>query len=335
MPQKSQSDFQNNSVETTAANLMALNWDLPRFSVTEDHEFEFCSYAKDLERRDSCSLSEAENAYEWSRWIRSQAMFRHLEQFRNLMELCSDFVDALTKTGKQSILGTRAGLQRATLHERASRTIEFKPEAVPDLPPLGCSEYETVVGGSHVFGARILWWCAAALAPRKFGYASGFSRTVWTQPFWFVDNFESRRRELRVNRRPIELLQEAAMYVFKNMDSSECVEFEDPSPSNGVEPGGAFNWEGKKVQLQPRQARLVAELLKVKKRRLSLSRATERVWDGKQLHDDSYHSTCSKLNKLLLDQGIQIEVGFHKAEIRSQDAYFTLQVTGNHLNSPS
>ena len=335
MPQKSQSEFQSNSVETATANLMALNWDLPRFSVTEDYEFEFCSYAKDLERRDSCSLSEAENAYEWSRWIRSQAMFRHLEQFRYLMELCSDFVNALTKTGKQSILGTRAGLPQASLHERASPRIEFKPVAVPDLPPLSCSEYETVVGGAHVLGARILWWCAAALEPKRFGYTPGFSRTVWTQPFWFVDNFESGMRELQVNRRPIELLQQAAMYVLRNMDSFECVETEHPTPPNGVEPGGVFYWDGKKVQLQPLQARLVSELLKVQKRRLPLSLATENVWNGRQLLDDSYHSTCSKLNTLLLAKGIQINIGFHKAAIRSQDAYFTLQVTGNPVKSPS
>lgn len=156
MPPKSQRVIKNYSLETAAGNLKNFTWVLPPLVVTEVLENEYFDYLKDLRiKLGSDELSEAEETYFWTRWLRNQAMLRCLDQFDQLIELCGIFVDEITKIGKQSILGIRAGLEKAPIHQRPSRKVEFKPQPLPIEPPLNLPDYEVLLGGSHVCQQRL------------------------------------------------------------------------------------------------------------------------------------------------------------------------------------
>ncbi len=313
MPSKSNQNAKNYSLETAAGNLKNFTFFLQPFVVTDDLENEYFDYLKDLRTKlDTQEISETEEAYYWSRWLRNQAMLRHLDQFDRLIELCGTFVDEITKIGKQSILAIRGGLTKAPVHQRPSRKVEFKRELLPDRPPLSVSEYETLLGGPHVFGARLLWWCAAAKNPNKFGYPDGFSLQMWMQPFWFIEDF-GKKRKLKLNQRPMILLQEAVKYCLENQESSEL----ELPREDGPGPGGSFYWKGRQISLQLQQVKLVTSLWKRRDKWRDIRDVIDEAWSDTPNNPKGAVGTCaSRANKLFVDEGVPFTIVINNDKVR-------------------
>lgn len=291
--------------------LLKINWDLAPVFLTDEHREDCGRYILGLSsERYGRGLTELEETYERSRWFRSQAMIPNQEGFNQLTERCFRLVSELSKEGGQTLLGTRADLQAASAHQRPSNWVEFKPQYPPDSPPLNGSEYEALLGGPHIFGARLLWWCAAANSPQEFGYSPGFAHRIWTQPFWFL---ESAGGKIQVNPRPLHRLREAAIYCVENAKFLDAQESIEQTPPNGPGPACTFNWDGKQIELQPIQAHLMEFLWKTPKTPVPVEELVDKVWRGKPLQDDTYSGHASKLSKRFLDEGIPIQVHYRKA----------------------
>lgn len=294
MPPKTQNPNSFYSLEQAAAKLKNFEWN-PRFLArTEELEDAYRQYARDFtDAKLGRDLTAQEDAYQWSRWFRSQAMLPNLDRFKQLTELSLLFVDELIRTRKQSILGTRAALGKAPIHQRPSRNIEFKPEPIPEEPPLDISQYEKLLGGPHVFGARLLWWCASAKSPKQFGYAPGFSQQLWSQPFWFLDRKVRGKLGLGANQRPITLLQEAVAYCWDNREASET----ELPPEDGPGPSGTFRWKGKQIKLTPQQANLIGCLWKRRGKPRQIQSVIDEAWFEKPDTTKNAVETCvCKLN---------------------------------------
>ena len=312
MPPKSQRVNELSPIEVAVERLKRIDWNLTSLDVTEGLEGEWARYLHGLEmEKYGGSLSQFEETEERSRWLRSQAMRLHGLRFKDLCGLCCDFVRELTRVSGQSRLGTRAGLQIATAHERPSSWIGFKPLNPPEPPPLNLNEYETNVGGPHVFGARVLWWCAAAKSPEEFGFAGMFDWKIWKQPFWFI---EVAGGSLQVNRRPLTLLQEAAIYCLENRGNAEVGE--EP-PNDGPGPAGRFYWKGRQIAFQARQRDLIKFLWSTPGKMREFEDAAEDVWGGTATNNAI--STCvSRTNKRFLHEKIPIT-------IRVEDSHLVLE----------
>ena len=74
-------------------------------------------------------------------------------------------------------------------------------------------ECERRVGGPHVFGARLLWWCAAAKDPEGFDYSLDFRRQLWMLPIWTTLEGGTGC----ANPTPVEAISEAADAVCANL----------------------------------------------------------------------------------------------------------------------
>lgn len=294
MPPRIQNSNSFYSLEQAAAKLKDFAWNPRFFARTEELEDAYRQYARDLtDAKLGRDLTEQEDAYHWSRWFRSQAMVPNLDPFNLLTDLSFHFVDELIRIRKQSILGTRAGLVKIPIHQRPSRNVEFKPEPIPDEPPLDSFQYETTVGGPHVFGARLLWWCAAAKSPKQFGYGPGFSQELWSQPIWFHDRKAGEKFGLEANQRPITLLQEAVAYCWDNREASET----ELSPEDGPGPSGTFRWKGKQIKLTPQQANLIGCLWKRCGKPRQIQSVIDEAWFEKPDTTKNAVETCvCKLN---------------------------------------
>ena len=333
MPQKTPPVSEDSLFKKSAEILTNFSWEIPSFLLTDEIRQWGVRYLEDVKgEKYGRELSESEEDYEWSRWLRSQAMLPNLNSFNQLCTQCHEFVDGLSKIGKQSILGTRAGLKNALIHERPSSGVEFKPELPPHQSPLSCHEYESSLGGPHVFGARLLWWCAAGNSPEKFGYAPGFSQNIWSQPFWFIQNGDYERR---VNPRPLSLLKASVAYCTENnpdsksstdestegiisvpekSDKKRVVSIESENQTKrGPGPACRFYWNGKPIELQPLQAHLM-ELLWTKQPNATfpVEEVAEKVWRKDTISDSACWSCISKLNRKFTEAAVPIEVYYQK-----------------------
>ena len=313
MPPKIQSPNSFYSLEQAAAKLKNFDWNPRFFSRTEELEDAYRHYARGLiDAKLGRDLTEQEDEYHWSRWFRSQAMIPNLDRFKLLTELSFSFIDELTRVRKQSILGTRAALGKATIHQRPSRNIEFKPESIPDDPPLDISQYEKLLGGPHVLGARLLWWCAAAKSPKQFGYSPGFSQELWSQPFWFLDQKEGRNFGLRADQRPIILLQEAVAYCWENREASDT----ELPPADGPGPSNTFRWKGRQIKLTPQQSNLLVCLWKRCGKPRDLSSVIDEAWFEKPNTTKNAVQTCiSKLNDLFSSAMIPFTISIENHQV--------------------
>ena len=308
MPPKSQRADKTRSIEAAADNFKKAVWHFAPLSVTDKVEEEYAVYLRDLRTRNHRKkLPPEESQYVRSRWLRSQAMMRNFDEFNRLIDSCDRFVEELTKIGKQSILGTRAALKKATTHERPSPKIEFQPEFTPHHPPLSNFEYETLVGGPHVLGARLLWWCAAATNPQKYGYSAGFSHQLWTEPLWFTEKVENNWLKLTANQRTLTLLQQAVEFCFQYKD---CSESEVP-PEDGPGVAGDFYWKGIHVELTRQEFKLIKALWKQQNKYRDIQYIIDEAWEeAPNTTKATVQSCASKLSKKLADVGIPISISF-------------------------
>ena len=99
-----------------------------------------------IEMRYGRELSDAEEAYEKSMWLRAQLMRRHLDEFRRLTDAALRFFQELTEAGGQCILGERARLPVLKRSEQPHSQIQFEHVSPPNPPPLSIDEYEQMVG---------------------------------------------------------------------------------------------------------------------------------------------------------------------------------------------
>ena len=295
---------------------------LPDFQLESDRETEWEWYLNGLTQHQlGRGLSEIEESYEYSRWLRTQAMLPNLDRFIELCKSAYSLVSEITKCGLQSHLAIRAVLQPATDMDRPSQSIHFKPSFLPSNPPLDISDYEEMEGGPHVFGARLLWRCAGAMNPIEFGLPTKFSNRLWTQPFWFS---ETDHLTCRVNRRPFDLIRDTVNFMtrIKSRERSPQIN----GLKDGPAVGGIFNWKGKQIELQPVHFHLMDFLWEEHekgKSRIPVETIVDRVWRGKHLADNSYWAHLSKLNAMFVSEGIPITLGYRKA-------HFTIEV--NDLN---
>lgn len=299
------------AVLKAVTNLKKTEWNVPPFYLDSEHEANWQRYAQALRDQElGREFSDIEESYEKSRWIRNQAMIPNLDRFIQLCDGCAQLIDALTKSGWQFRLGNRAGLERAGTDERPSLLIEFKPEFPPEYPPLSVSDYERLLGGPHVFGARLMWWCAAAKTPDKFGYPSGIYQQLWMQPFWFQ---ETGPDTCRINPRPLALIKDAAEFVARTegrQEASTAMTMVEDGPG----PGCIFHWEGKAIELQPKQFHLIEFLWSEWKKGnnpIDAEQVFDAVWPGDRNKEPAYASCISRLNKSLAE--IPIIVRFRKA----------------------
>ena len=252
-------------------------------------------------------LSDAEESYEKSRWLRAQLMRRHLDEFRQLTDAALRFFLELTEAGGQCILGERARLPVLKRSEQPHSRIQFDHVNPPDPPPLSIDEYEQKVGGPHVLGARLLWWCAAAVAPTRFGYSRPFSQALWCQPIWVTDD----SRGTRSNDRPITLMKQAASKVCRLLekapDNVATDQEKRETPENGPQEPNRFWWNGSLAEFQRTPWLLLkcvwdrptegtpGNLMK----KVDESTALDEVWSGAQKSESTLSRTVNRVNNHL------------------------------------
>jgi hypothetical protein len=261
-------------------------------------------------------LSELEEEYERAKWLRAQSVLRHLNEFGQLLSAAHAFFIELTNAGGQITLGERAQLQPASESERPSSLVQFQPANPPDPPPLDPVEYERQMGGPHVLGARLLWWCAAAKSPEPFGFTPGFSHKLWTQPIWTLNQ----DRNVRANPRVVPLLQHAASHVCDVLQREAMEDLQTATtpqtPPNGPEPPNRFWWNGRHVTLSRRPRDLLYYMWN--HRTAEIQTVIEKVWE-KTIGDSTLDSTISRVNRVLADAEFPVS-------ITSKLGYLTLSI---------
>jgi hypothetical protein len=229
------------------------------------------------------------------------------------------FFIELSEAGGQHILGERAGLQLLSPSEQPSELVRFRLLYPPDPPPLSELEYERKVGGPHVLGARLIWWCAAFESPEEFGFSGDFK--LWTEPIWAVDEATwtaKRVYTVRANRGALLLIRDAASEVCRLFDalqeSGPPQSGEEAPPRFGPWKGYTFWWEGRQpVHLSPVLWKLLSFMWK--------HRYADRDWVMDQVWAESttrsnFDSAKSRLNAILSKNGIPVEISSTRRCVR-------------------
>lgn len=248
-------------------------------------------------------LSDADEEYERSRWLRGQFSHRNHNNFVRLVESCDQFFWELTRAGRQQILGSRANLPLLEGAARPHPDVAFGPIAPLQTPPLATDAYEMQVGGPHVLGARLLWWCAAAAAPSKFGYAFGFSRQLLLQPFWCIET-----PRVQPSPRPLTLLAEAAKFVSCcPLDSKSAERCESQLQQDGPRNGGMFYRRGIKVEVTPTPLRMLTCLWSNLPDPVCIEELAEATWGhDNDVEDGNISGTICKLNRVIEPHGMRV-----------------------------
>lgn len=267
-------------------------------------------------------LSELEEQYEWSRWLRTQSMLKHLDEFRQLLDVAYDFVVALTDAGGQRLLAERAGLSLLSRPAWPSDWVQFKGVDLPEPPPLAVAEYARCVGGPHVLGARLLWWCAAAKNPKDFDFVGSFTHLLRTQPFW-VTTHGFFGRSTRANPYPLSLMREAAWALTRLATSGSChasveAENEPAETEEGPCPIRTFRYRGAIMEFTETEWRLLDYLWRKRSRRAYWEEALDDLW-GDDATKAAIQTAASRINSKFKAESIPLHVGFDSEYVRIED----------------
>lgn len=250
-------------------------------------------------------------------WLRSSRAFLHVAEFRKLTSMAHRFYTELAEAGGEDLLGERAELERLTPVMQPSKLVRFKAEYPPDPPTLWTTEYERWVGGPHVVGARLVWWCAAAESPTEFGYPRDFFNRLLAQSIWTViqDN------TVMANRSAVSLMGDAASRIHDVINgltepgiSESLVE---PPPKRGPWKGCRFCWDGKTAHFTPQLWKLLSFMWK--HRSVDRDQIRRQVWE-KEASRSNFDSAKSRVNAILLDEKIPVTISSTMGVVRLEVA---------------
>lgn len=111
----------------------------------------------------------------------------YARQFQLVFAVVFAFFKALTNAGGQSLLARRAGLSDLPIENRPSQWVHHGPLRVPYFAKPDFDAFEEAQGGSHITGARLIWWFAASADPERFGYSPDLGSWVCERLPWIMD----------------------------------------------------------------------------------------------------------------------------------------------------
>lgn len=162
---------------------------------------------------------------------------KHLYEMQQLMEACHQFFVALTDAGAQELLAQRANLKEIPAARWPSQLVHYPQAPLPSCVTYGECEY--CVGGPHVLGARLLWWCAAAKDPKAFDYSLDFRLRLWMLPIWT----KLEEGKGLANPKPIEAIIDAVDAVCANFTSIAADARAEPPANSPATAGGDTHTE--------------------------------------------------------------------------------------------
>lgn len=279
-------------------NVQALRWNwVVELVDQEELEEEWGACLNSLEQvRYHRSLSEVEEQYERSRWLRCRALMRHLNEFRSLTATAHALVLELSKANGQEILAERAGLSPLKRTKQPPDMVKYRPVYPPRKPAIQTIVYERQTGGPHVLGARLLWWLAAAEASENFGYTADFYHTLWTQPIWSVHASNTVKANEAVLGRITMTSNEVCRLILTVPKVSVAETRQAQPPANGPTPPNLFWWNGTSVELTDDQWNLVSFLWPRRRQMATTDEVIDRIWDA-EVCSSTISAATSRLTK--------------------------------------
>ncbi|MCA8983513.1 MAG: winged helix-turn-helix domain-containing protein [Planctomycetaceae bacterium] len=300
--------------------LLRFQWEIEQFCFTDNILNELEKYL--LHARDTKygrELSDHEEDCERTRWIGRQAVQLNWDSFRQLLHAANTFVLSLADTHFILALGELANLDSASEFGRSSPEIPFQPISLPNPTPINLSKYEAASGGPHVLGGRLLWWCAAALTPEKFGYSVDLTNDLASQPFWFTCKSNM---ECFANNRPMELL---SITVQRILTAKQARIYNAPTTfeqqeADGPLSGCRFKYRDRVVTLTPRSSQIMELLWRKKPRPITRTDLIDDVWE-KEVKDKTVDGEIKRLRDQLSEAGI----GLNELEIITKNSTYRLE----------
>lgn len=260
-------------------------------------------------------LSELEEANERSRYVRTRLCHRKLLILRSVSDFANMFVRNLAEAGVLEYLGHRAALPALKRAAWPSDWISFGPVCPPMPSPLSIHDFERAVGGPHVLGAKLVWWCAAAKTPRSFGFDAGLSLEVWSLPIWAVDC----GLQAKLSVYPLDLMQECAADLLRIASLGPAANtpvIDEPADGQADGPGEGciFRWQGKNCTLSDTLSNFVRYLWKQPERLAPVVFANRDVWGG-TVKTSAIYTAGHRVNKEFKTNNIPWRVGFDKPNV--------------------
>jgi hypothetical protein len=254
------------------------------------------------------SLSEIEEQYERSCWVRARLMMRNLDAFDALVDVAHSFVEDLTREGGQRLLGVRANLAHLKRSAQPSDWVQFGPAYPPSQPPLGVSDYERLVGGPHILGARLIWWCAGAKKPKNFGFSCRFPQLLAAQPIWVTTCGQG----VSASQYPLQLMQETATDIVRLLTSDSSLEAsktDDEPIAQGDGPCevNTFRYRDSFCSLTETSWQLLSFLWHKRQRRAYCDDAIDDLWGG-DVSKAAVETAACRINKIFRQNNIPFRV---------------------------
>lgn len=200
--------------------LIHFPWDFKDRADSEELDDICRRYLEDWRVHFGRDPSPQEENYEWEACRRFHFLRKHLDVIAGLRQFCHRFVQELTGAGGQHLLGQRAMLPEVPPSQRPSASVCYGPVKLPSRLSLSYTDYEEDAGGPHVLGARVLWWLAASMAPKAFGYSDALPLKLMTIPIWTTVSparlsrcLDSLAEVGMANPQPVEAARDAARTV--------------------------------------------------------------------------------------------------------------------------
>jgi len=235
--------------------LATFAWDFKDKVDSDELDDDCRQYLEDWQDHHGRELSQPEEDYEWESCRRLHFMRKHLTVLAELRQACHQFVQELTKAEGQHLLGQRAMLPQALPSQQPSALTCYSPVKLPAGLSLSYIDYEKDAGGPHVLGARLLWWLAASIIPKTFGYSDDLplklaSMPIWTtvQPALFTRSLDTIVIEGSASPWPVEAIKDSAGTVCELLASSRSG-LHKPAARSSVNPDETALAETKQPQL--------------------------------------------------------------------------------------
>lgn len=264
-------------------------------------------------------LGDIEEEYERAIWLRREAMTRNWSPFEQLIQNANEYVLTLADSHYLTALGELAHLTPQSESARPSNSIPFGPIPFPNAPPLAFDDYLDLCEGPHVFGARILWWCAAAQTPEEFGYSPQFTNQLASQPFWFTERAST---SIVANQRPLDLLRHAVERILatpQQIQKESSVSEQEP---DGPLPGNEFRFRGITAKLTPKPFEALLILWRQRTHKMERRSFENEIWRDEIPSDSTVSSLVSRLNTQLDKGGLS-----RYLVVRIHDGIVELEVT--------
>lgn len=264
-------------------------------------------------------LGDIEEEYERAIWLRREAMSRNWNSFEQLIQNANEFVLNLTDSHYLTALGELAHLTPQSESARPSDSILFSPIPIPDAPPLAFDDYLDLCEGPHVFGARILWWCAAAQTPERFGYSPQFTNQLASQPFWFTERSST---SIVANHRPLDLLRHAVeRFLATPQPIQKEISVIEQEP-DGLLPGNEFRFRGVTAKFTATPLHALEVLWEQRTHKIERRSFEKKIWKDDIPSDSTVSSLVSRLNKQLYEGGLS-----RYLLVRCHDGIVELEIT--------